>query len=111
MQVLLSEFPGIKVGDVIEFRGQSCTVIEIHKADVRDEVGAASIIEYATIQTPDERQQQASVKALELLVSTDYRVIKQAEGRVALSQAWLDWRESLRKVVRGESYEVQSAPQ
>ena len=111
MQVLLTEFPGIKAGDVIEFRGQSCPVIEIRQADVRDEVGAASVIDYAIIQTPDERQQQASAKALELLASTDYLVIKQAEGRVVLSQTWLDWRESLREVVRGESSEVQEAPQ
>lgn len=54
-------------------------------------------------------QAVASRKAKSLLAGTDFVVIKAAEGR-ELSREWLGWRESLRKIARGEALQIPAEP-
>ena len=51
-----------------------------------------------------------TVTAKELLAATDYVVMKSVEGRIELSQNWLEWREALREVIRGTRASLPDEP-
>lgn len=62
------------------------------------------------IHNPDPRGPLVA-QALDLLAATDYVTVKAAERALTLSAAWVDWREELRRAVRGERSDIPPEPE